>query len=95
MGSLQECPVNARVPQGFILGLTLYLWYINDLSADDFIFNIAIYADGTTLYMWPDIRSVATTKIGSWTWIWSKGDCGLGQEVACWFQCKENSTGFI
>ena len=25
MGSLQECPVNARVPQGFILGLTLYL----------------------------------------------------------------------
>ena len=50
MGSLEECPVNARVPQGFILGLTLYQWYINDLPADDFIFNIAIYADGTTLY---------------------------------------------
>ena len=32
-----------------ILGLTLYLLYINDLP-DDVICNIAIYADDTTLY---------------------------------------------
>ena len=46
--SSQEYPVNAGVLQGFILGPTLFLIYINDLS--DVICNIAIYADDTTLY---------------------------------------------
>ena len=47
--SSQEYPVNAEVPQGSILGSTLFLLYINELP-DYVISDIAIYADDTTLY---------------------------------------------
>ena len=47
--SLQKYPVNARAPQGSILGLTLFLLYINDLP-DDVICNIAIYANDSSIY---------------------------------------------
>ena len=47
--SSQEYPVNAGVPQGYILGPTFFLLCINHLS-DDVICNIAIYADDTILY---------------------------------------------
>ena len=55
--SSQEYPVNAGLPQGSILGHTLFLLYINNLP-DDVICNIAIYADDTTLYSKCDQTSV-------------------------------------
>ena len=45
--SSQECPVNAGVPEGSILGPTLFLLYINELPGN-VTCDIAIYADERT-----------------------------------------------
>ena len=75
--SSQEYPVNGDVPQGSILRPTLFLLYINDLPYG-VIYDIAIYADDTTICSKCGRASVTTTWIGFWTLIWSMRHGGLG-----------------
>ena len=95
MGSLHKKIQLMLVLLKTILGPTLFLLYINDLL--DIICNIAICADDTTPYslVWSCIWSVATARVGFWTWIWSGRHRVLGQEVSCCFECCQNSSCFV
>ena len=77
--SSQEYPVNAGVPQGSILGPTLFLLYINDLPYDVFC-DIAIYADDTTLYCKCDQASALWQQLELASELESR-HCGLWQQL--------------
>ena len=90
-----EYPVNDGVPEGSIFGPTFFLLYIND-PPDDVICNIAIYDN--TLYSNCDQASDLWQQLELASELESDLQdiyCGLGKEVACWFQCRRNSTVFI
>ena len=61
----QEYPLNAGVPQGSILGPTLFLVHTNYLP-DDVICNITIHADDTTLYSKCDQVSDLWQQLDLW-----------------------------
>ena len=98
--SWQEYPVNAGAPQGSILGPTVSLLYINDL-ADDVMYDIALYADDTTLYsmcdqasdLWQQLELASEFESDLWH-CGLEHDCGLlisVLEKLSWF----NLTGLI
>ena len=70
--------------------------HINDLPDDVIVCNIGILADDTTLYskydqafdLWQQLEVASELES-------DLRDTGLGQEVACQFQCLKNSTGFV
>ena len=92
--SSQKYPVNAGVPQGSILGPTVFLLSINDLPGD-VICDIAIYVDDGTLHSKCDQASDMWQQLDLASKLESDlRDTGLGQDVVCQFQCCKNLTGF-
>ena len=105
--SSQEYPVNAGVPQGSILGPTLFLLYIyiNDLP-DDVICDIAIYANDTIHYskcdqasdLWQQLELASELEsdlrdIVDWGKKWLV-DFNAGKTQLVLFNCS-NITGSI
>ena len=99
----QEYLVNDAVPEGSILGFTLFLLYI-DLY-DDVICNIAIYADDTTFYskcyqasdLWQQLEMATELESDLWDIVnWGRKwlvDFNTGKPQLISFELF-NDTGF-
>ena len=91
---------------GSILGQTFFLLYINDLP-DDVIYNIAIYADDTTLYfkcdqasdLWQQLELTSELEFDQRdTVVWGKKwlvDFNTGKTQLVSFRFQSNSNGSI
>ena len=79
----------------YIIFIMHFSLYINDLP-DDVICNVANYGDDTTLYSKCDQASELWQQLElSFELESDLQGTGLGQEVACSFQCCKNSTRFV
>ena len=74
-----------------ILGSTLFPIHISDLPDDVICLNYYL----SWWYHSNQAWLMAKTRVGFWVWIWPSRHCGLGQKLACWFQCWKDSTPFI
>ena len=72
--------------------LVLHVFYYKLMT---FLMMLNIILLSMLMIVWSCIWSVATTRVGFCTWIWSTRHFGLGMEVGCWFQYWKNSTCFV
>ena len=66
-GSPDWASVNSGVPQGSILGLLLFLLYIND-KVHEINSSIRLFADDTSIYIIVDFRDIFNFR-RSWRWL--------------------------
>ena len=85
---ITRIPIKVGVPQGSILGPTLFLLYIIGIP-DNITCNIAIYADDNTLYSKGDHAS------NLWQQLELASELEFDLQDTCCFQCWKNSTRFI
>ena len=91
--SSQEYPVNAEVPQGSILGPTLFLLHINDLP--DVICDIATYADDKILNVTKQSNLWQQLELASELETDLQDTADWGKKWLVDFQCWGNSTAFV